>query len=366
MELLLQSIEELKNKDSVFYFVGFNPTNMPNASSIYTYDVALYLKNKGYNVKVMFDKNFVKPYWISQAAKDIEHIEEHKVKIKPSDFLFLPEILVTPFFKDLEKEKVRLSCEIVVISQTYSHIFKTMENGLNWTNYKIRHAITTSEKQKRHIQEYMPRVNVEVINPQIPEFFHKPEKPALPRVVMLGRDATEMEDIQKKFQTKYPYYRWIDIRYMAHMSHEEMADAMKNSVLAVWVDPMSSFGTFPLEAMRCGVPVIAQLPEMIPEWAEETVKDEQSGKDVTKLISNVVWFSTKEELVDALSGALNQFFSDTIPSELYDNMSKLDNRYTKESFDSQADLAFQSIIDSRIVFLENSKKMIEQKQLENA
>jgi glycosyltransferase involved in cell wall biosynthesis len=39
--------------------------------------------------------------------------------------------------------------------------------------------------------------------------------------------------------------------------------------VSVWIDDESTFGTFPLESMKCGVPVIGKIPTTEPDWLGE-------------------------------------------------------------------------------------------------
>ena len=75
--------------------------------------------------------------------------------------------------------------------------------------------------------------------------------------------------IVKTFYLKFPQLRWITFRDLRGLTEKEFAEAMKDSFLSIWIDQTSSFGTFPLESMKCGVPVIGKIPNTEPDWLSE-------------------------------------------------------------------------------------------------
>ncbi len=68
---------------------------------------------------------------------------------------------------------------------------------------------------------------------------------------------------------KIPQFRWITFRDMRGLSEFEFANTLKDCCLSIWMDDESGFGTFPLESMKCGVPVLGKIPNLIPEWLNE-------------------------------------------------------------------------------------------------
>jgi hypothetical protein len=51
---------------------------------------------------------------------------------------------------------------------------------------------------------------------------------------------------------------------MRGISEEEFANTLKDCMLSVWIDRTSSFGTFPLESMKCNVPVMELYLKLLP------------------------------------------------------------------------------------------------------
>jgi hypothetical protein len=53
------------------------------------------------------------------------------------------------------------------------------------------------------------------------------------------------------------------------MSYNEFSDGLRECMVSVWVDDESTFGTFPLESMKSGVPVVGKIPNTEPDWLTE-------------------------------------------------------------------------------------------------
>jgi hypothetical protein len=71
---------------------------------------------------------------------------------------------------------------------------------------------------------------------------------------------------------------------MVKLSYDEFATNLKESMVSLWVDDESTFGTFPLESMKCGVPVVGKIPNTEPDWLGE----------------NGMWTYDSSKLVDIL------------------------------------------------------------------
>ena len=72
---------------------------------------------------------------------------------------------------------------------------------------------------------------------------------------------------------------------MRGLSHEEFASSLKESMLSVWSDRTSSFGTFPIESMKSGVAVMGVVPKLVPSWLSE-----ENGiwiQDEIKLVADI-------------------------------------------------------------------------------
>jgi hypothetical protein len=111
----------------------------------------------------------------------------------------------------------------------------------------------------------------------------------------------------KSFYIKFPQYRWITFRDMRGLTIDEFANAMKDCFLSVWIDETSSYGTFPLESMKCKIPVVGLVPNLIPEWMNE---------------DNGVWVNNKIQMVDYVADFLQNWLEDSINENLESEITK--------------------------------------------
>ena len=61
------------------------------------------------------------------------------------------------------------------------------------------------------------------------------------------------------------------------MRRIDFAKRLQSNFAAVWVDRISSFGTFPLECMKCGTIPICLKPDIMPEYMIE--RDEKGAPE---------------------------------------------------------------------------------------
>jgi glycosyltransferase involved in cell wall biosynthesis len=103
--------------------------------------------------------------------------------------------------------------------------------------------------------------------------------------------------------------------------------------MSVWIDDESGFGTFPLESMASGVPVIGKVPNIQPEWMNE---------------DNGIWMTNKPMMCDYIADFIQNWLEDNIKPELYENMKKTVEPYTnKQEFDSSIVSLFETYLDAR-------------------
>lgn len=328
------SLTLLKDKKSRIYFVAQDTKGNARASIKYIYDVALALKENGFNPIILHEK---KDYtgvasWLDESyMTNLPHrsIEGESLEISPEDFIVLPEIY--GFIMEQIKD---LPCGRIVLTQSYSYVLDTLQPGQSWPSLGFLKCITTSEKQKEQIESYMKKMSYDIITPYISEVFDKPKLPPMPIVAVHTRDQTDTINIVKQFYLKYPQFRWFTFRDMRGLSQSEFANSLKNCFLSVWIDDISGFGTYPLESMSCGIPVIGKIPDLIPEWMND---------------KNGIWIQDKLKMVDYIAEFIQNWLEDSITSELYDEIEKTSTQYKdKEKFTSTVINCFTSYFDNRI------------------
>lgn len=331
---LEKSIKNMVDKVSRIYFLVQDTRGNAKASISYIYDMALTLKKNGYNSIILHEKNDyigVSDWLGEEYMNELPHksIDGQNLEVSPEDLIIIPEIY--GFIMD---QITKLPCGKIVVSQSYDYIFETLQPGQTWSQLGFLKCITTSEKQKDHIESVMRNVSVDVIEPSISNQFNKSEYPPKTIVSIHTREHRDTINLVKMFYTKYPQYRWITFRDLRGLTISEFANGIKESFVSVWIDQNSSFGTFPLESMKCGVPVIGLVPNMVPEWMNE---------------DNGIWINNQNMIVDVISDFIQNWLEDNINPELYSNMESSVSKFTNKSdFDSNVLSIFDKMISTRI------------------
>jgi hypothetical protein len=169
---------------------------------------------------------------------------------------------------------------------------------------------------------------MDVVEPFISDNFSKKEKPSKPIISIHTREPRDSAKIIKTFYLKYPQYRWITFRDMRGIKQEDFANFLKESYVSVWVDSESGFGTYPLESMISGTPVIGKVPNLKPEWMNE---------------ENGVWTYQFNEIVDIIANYTQNWLEDNISEELHAKMQETGLKYaSKEKFDVSVILPINS------------------------
>jgi glycosyltransferase involved in cell wall biosynthesis len=132
---------------------------------------------------------------------------------------------------------------------------------------------------------------------------------------------------------------------MRGLGEKEFAKALKDCFLSVWVDDTSAYGTFPLESMKVGVPVLGLVPNLVPTWMNE---------------DNGLWINNQIQLVDFIADFLQNWLEDNVNPELYKGMEKTVSELpTKENFETLSVSLFEQFLNTRMEsFLEQLSKLI--------
>lgn len=335
-------IGALKNKESNFYFYVANSKGIPSAGVAYVYDLVDILREKGYKAHILHDSEYLMPKWMEGNYDKLPHQPFPKLEVTASDFLFIPEFVVQSFFSDMDKNNIKLPCEVVVLSQVYDLIYHSLDIGAHWYHFGVRSVITTSEKQKDFIDNSMRSLKTHVINPYIHDDFSKSDKPQKPFILVYTRSKEEGEKIAKIFYQKFPQYRWIPFKFLSNSDRSKFAIDMKECCVAIWLDDISSFGTFPLECMKSGVPVIGKIPQMMPEWMGE----ENDG--AYKIKNNGLWVLSLLNIPEFIAKYMDEWLTDTLDTQVYDDMLQTVSKYTKAHSTIQTVEVFENLINDRI------------------
>lgn len=267
IEKLESALGRLETKENVIYFLTYDTKNNARASVKHIYDMALTLKENGSNSKILVeDKTYTKPEWLGDGYDQIEvvSIKEDKINILIDDVIIVPE-----YYSNVLQQLSNVRCTKVMLVQQKEFIFETLPVGSRWSDYGFDRVIVTTEEAKNYIMEIFPESLVHIIPPIIGDNFKHTEGIIKPYIAISCRDRVKHRKFISEFYLKFPHLRWITFRDMIQMSYEEFSEGLKECMVSLWVDDESTFGTFPLESMKCGVPVVGKIPNTEPNWLSE-------------------------------------------------------------------------------------------------
>ena len=120
---------------------------------------------------------------------------------------------------------------------------------------------------------------------------------------------------------------------MRGMSRSEFSQALDECAVAVWIDSIASFGTFPIECMKSKVPVVGLVPDLTPEWLTE---------------KNGVWSNNKLTMVDTAAGVMKNWLENSIPQDIYDEMEKTAEKYNEKIAAEQVATFYKELFEQRV------------------
>lgn len=361
IERIEETINKIKNNQSVLYFFVVDAKNIPNGNIAYIYDLAKCLYDKKYNVKMIYqleneyteselyklrkkeepiDNNRVFQgvrEWLGDEYADLPHmnISTEQWSVSPCDFLFIPEVFSSLMFQTY---KYKAPCKRYVILQNYNFVTEFIPLGVEWKNYGIYDAIASTEEQSRLIKNVFPYMRTKILNPYINDCFRKPLKPKNLIINVISKNQSDVNRIIKPFYWKYPIYKFVSFRDLRNFSRKTYCDMLKESAITIWIDGDSPFGYSALEAMRCNNIVIGKIPDRIPEWMQ----------DENGLKNNGLWTYDIDSIPEILSKLLASWMQDEIPEVLQKNMDETNQLYTFENFDKNVEKTFDDIFNEHI------------------
>ena len=326
------SIQNLKDKKSRIYFLVQDTKGSARASVRLIYQMAKTLLDSGFNPTILHEKNDYAGVvaWMDEEYMSIPHksIEGQNLEISPEDFIVVPEL-----FGYIMEQIKDLPCGKIVLTQNYSHIVETLQPGQSWSQYGFLKCITTNEKQQEYIESVMRQCDFDILKPLITDNFYPKNLPAMPIIGVHTKEQSETINIIKTFYLKFPQYRWFTFRDIRGLSEKEFANSLRDCFVSVWMDEQSGFGTFPLESMASGVPVIGKVPYIQPDWMNE---------------DNGVWVTNPTLMCDFIADFIQNWLEDNIKTELYENMKKTVEKYTnKQEFDTNVIELFSGYLNVR-------------------
>ena len=348
IEKLKISLEKIKSNENVIYFLVYDTRNNARASVKHIYDMALTLKESGYQSKILVeDKTYVGvSSWLGEKynSLDIVTIKEDKAEIKIEDIIIVPE-----YYSNILENLRNIRCIKVMLVQQKEYMFETLPIGSRWSDFGFDRVITTTEFSKKYINDFFNEVLVHIIPPIIGDEFSPSEKESKPLIAISCKDRSINKKIISEFYLKYPHLRWITFKDMVQMSYEEFAASLKECMVSVWVDDDSTFGTFPLESMKCGVPVIGKIPKNEPDWLSE----------------NGLWTYDESKLVEIIGAYVLSWLDDIkITDEVKQKMKETLLPYNTDITKTNIINIFESFKNKRIEAIEKALEKIKEEDNE--
>lgn len=342
-EKIKSSIEKLENNKNTIYFLTQDTKGNARASVRYIYQMAYALNKNSFDVCILHEEeNYTKVgSWLNEEYDELRHesIKSSSLTISPEDIIVVPEI-----FGYVIEQLSNLPCEKIILCQSYDYVFETLKPGVTWSDLGFMKVITTSEKQKEYLSSVMKSNAYSVVEPTISETFNEKKTPSKPIISILTRDQRDTMKIIKTFYIKYPQFRWITFRDMRGLTETEFSDYLKDSFVSVWIDDISSFGTFPIESMSCRTPVIGKVPNMKPEWLTE---------------ENGIWTYESNNIVDIIYEYTQNWLEDNISEELYTkSLETAENFKDYKSFEEKVINMFTALNKSRCELFNNKLEEI--------
>lgn len=332
-------MEQLKTKEFGMYFFVLDTMGNPTAGIANIYEHVKILNDLGYKATILHEKNEYKGVgsWLGEEYEKLPHlsIESQQLKVTSSDFIFIPEI-----FSTLMDQTKDFPCKKVVFSQSYSYALELLPVGKRWADFGFNDAITTSEVQAKYLKSLFPSLKTNTVPISIPSYFKPTDDLQKPIVAIHTREQSDTLRIIKSFYLQFPQYRWVTFRDMRGLSRKEFADELKNSAVGVWVDDVAGFGTFPLEAIECNVPVIGKIPSLTPEYID---------KDGEGIRENGVWTNNILLIPELIAEFMRLWFEDSLPKVLFDEMEKTKGQYSEGMQVMKINEVYSKLVDERIL-----------------
>lgn len=347
-------IEKLVNKDFTMYFFTLDTKGNPTAGIANIYEHVKVLNDLGYKAVILHEKNDYKlrgdetgmglADWLGEEYAKLPHasIEGQNLNISPTDFIIIPEI-----FANIMDQVKTFPCRKIVFCQSYDYLLELLPIGKRWDiDLGFTHVITTSEKQAAYIRDLFQYIRTYVVPVSIPDYFKPSDKPKIPVVTIVTRNPGDAAKIAKAFYLRYSIYKWVTFKELRGLPREQFATELGKSCLAVWIDDGAGFGTFPLEAMECGTPVIGKIPNLVPEWME--TRDENNNPMIK---NNGIWTNTPVNIPELIATYLKVWFEDSIPIELIENIKQSTGSYTQAAQKNKIAEIYGQLVEERIAEL---------------
>ena len=274
IENIEKEISKIDKKENRIFFFVIDTKGVPSGSLEYIYNLALILKEEGYNVSMLHtEEEFVGvSAWLDERYANLPHYNVNKGEV-----------------------------------------------GTQWGDFGIMEGITNSDYQAAELNESFPYVKLRKVTPFISKLFGKTNEPRKMVVNIVSKDQSNIKKIVKPFYWKYPMFKWVSFKELRNLSKEDFAKALREGAITIIVDEDASFGYAALESIKSGAITMCKVPETELDWA--------SNEDGT-LPNCCVWFNDYSTLHKQLASVVRSWIMDKVPAVLEEEGKKVLEKYS--------------------------------------
>ncbi len=364
IEKIKVSLNKIENKKSKFLFIVPESQN-PVASVYEIYFHATVVKNMGFEVIIMVEKgDYVVPTWIEKELTDFKHVamSDPKLTVGPEDVMVIPEV-----YSNVMEQTKNLPCVRVGLLQSVDYMTNALIPGTDWSSFNIKDVITTSQTLKEWLETFygQGKFDIRTYNIGIPEYFERSSVPQKPIISVIGRNANEISKFVKLFFAKFPQYNWVTFDPMVTkskppqpMRRVDFAKRLQGNFAAIWIDRISSFGTFPLECMKSGTIPICLKPDVMPEYM---IERDENGVGIKAVDGGGIWTENYYDLPVLVGDVLIKFLDDSISPEFYDKMEAIASKYNQKDSEARLVEIYTELINNRISLFQSALQPVEEK-----
>lgn len=335
IEIEISKIDKKENK--IFFFV-IDTKGVPSGSLEYIYNLALILKEEGYDVRMLHTEEEFEGVgsWLGEEYANLPHFNVNKGDIgtSPSDVLFIPEI-----FSQVMNQTKHLPCKRVAILQNYDFMVEQMPYAAQWGDFAITEAITNSNYQAEEVKKCFPYVKITKVTPFISKIFGNTNEPKKMVINVIAKDQSDIKKIVKPFYWKYPMFKWVSFKELRGLPKQEFANELRSGAITIIVDEDASFCYSAIEAMKSGSIVMLKVPRTELDWAK--------GED-DQLPNCCVWFDDYDTLHKQIASVVRTYITDRVPTILAEEAKKVYEPLTRDNTRNELVSFVKGILDKRM------------------
>ena len=335
IENIQKEITKIDKKENRIYFFVIDSKGVPSGSLEYIYNLALILKNEGYDVNMLHtEEEFVGVgAWLGEEYTSLPHFNVNKGEVgtSPSDVLFIPEI-----YSQVMNQTRNLPCKRVVILQNYDYVIEQMPYVAQFGDFGILEGITNSDYQAAELTESFPYMKLRKVRPFISKIFGSTIAPKKMVINVISKDQSDIKRIVKPFYWKYPYFKWVSFKELRNLSKDEFAKELREGAITIVVDENTSFMYSALEAMKSGSITMVKVPTTTVDWA--------NGDELPNCC---VWFNDYDTLHKQIASVVRSWITDKVPTVLAEEAKKVYEEFTEDNTKADILAYITDVLDRR-------------------